>query len=89
MAANFILRLAIIEKTPSGEERAVRNTALAFTPKVNTGHLSCLRTFAKCGALPRSPIPGPHTVSKRLFSIVSSRGLILAPYNFAKVCLQL
>ena len=42
MAANFILRLAIIEKTPSGEERAVRNTALAFTPKVNTGHSSCL-----------------------------------------------
>ena len=33
--ANIILRLAVIEKTDTGDEKAVRTTALKFPPEVN------------------------------------------------------
>ena len=35
MDNNIILRLAIIEKTDTGVEQAVRTTALRFLPEVN------------------------------------------------------
>ena len=35
MDNNIILRLAVIEKTDTGVEQAVRTTALRFLPEVN------------------------------------------------------